>query len=125
MPKIKRTTPHETKPMRTPKEVIAGLLGFYRICSNAHCRRGRACRGEGQPCFATYWWQVPEELKVWVRTVISERCKGASVKDALAAGEADAQRYLDLQARLAAMQSPKPVELPPRREPPQPRVRTL
>lgn len=45
------------------------------------------------PCFRAYWPHIDEREKIKFRTLLRVRADGASVSDAMAAGEADAKKY--------------------------------
>jgi hypothetical protein len=71
-------------------------LKFWRMCLRPRCQRGKSCLGDdAQACFTRHWAIVPEEFKMWLRFVIKARAAGASVQEAMKAGNDARARYLD------------------------------
>jgi hypothetical protein len=90
MPKSKPRSKQPVKQWSTPSEFVALVFGFHQVCANTHCRRAKACKGGGA-CFDVFWPHVPLREKERYRKTITARCSGASIEDAMAAGEAAAQ----------------------------------
>jgi hypothetical protein len=73
-----------------PLVFAAMMFSFHRVCSNA-CRRAPRCTGGVHPpCFMKFWPQVPPRDKAALRAMVAARLKGASLADAVLAGEAAA-----------------------------------
>jgi hypothetical protein len=73
-------------------------LKFWRMCRLPRCQRGKSCLGEAQPCFTRHWEIVPEEFKMWLRFAMKARAAGATVEEAMKAGNDAKARYLALLA---------------------------
>ncbi|MGV3633139.1 MAG: hypothetical protein ACO1NY_02240 [Pseudorhodoplanes sp.] len=109
---------------------LCRALGFWRVCGKPPCRRALDCKGDAQACFRTFWWQMPEENRVWVRAAIRASAGGLGKKAAAKAAAAEAERWRELQMRFAPkaavpVSSERPA-VPP--EPccvPMPRIRSL
>jgi hypothetical protein len=90
-------------------------LGLWRVCGRKACARARGCRGEPTDCHARWWPHVPEDVKIEFRTAIIAARDGASPQEATRIAKAEAQRWRDLQARMAAREqaaASAPGELP-------------
>jgi hypothetical protein len=73
-----------------PRVFAAVMFSFHRVCSNA-CRRAQRCTGGVHPpCFMKFWPHVPPRDKAALRAMVAARLKGASLADAVLAGEAAA-----------------------------------
>ena len=69
--------------------MIATLFQFYRVCGDTRCKRAKRCAGGEPPyCFKELWPLVPEPAKILFRVSLTERDRGASVADAIAAAKA-------------------------------------
>jgi hypothetical protein len=76
------------QPERSPREIVSAWFGFHRVCPQRACRRAmRCCGGAMPPCFTLCWPHVPERDKVAMRAIFAARHAGASVADAMEAGE--------------------------------------
>jgi hypothetical protein len=68
------------------------VLKFWFACPTKRCRRARSCVGDPARCHAIFWPVVPEEIKVWWRTLLDSHRTGRTATQAgRAAGEAMAQ----------------------------------
>jgi hypothetical protein len=104
-------------------------LGFWRVCGKPPCRRALDCKGDAQACFRTFWWQLPEHVRVWVRAAIRASAGGLGNKAAAKAADAEVERWCALQRHFepkaaAPVSSERPAVAP---EPcaPMPRIRSL
>lgn len=114
---------------------LCRALQFWRVCGRAPCRRALDCRGDAQACFRQFWWQLPEEARVWFRAAIAASARGLKNKAAGLAADAEVMRWQELQRRYAPKATPgvgsvqpSPSARPcdPRPEPsPGPRIRSL
>jgi len=41
------------------------ILGLWRLCGNAACRRAHCCRGQGAACFKANYPLLPEGVRAW------------------------------------------------------------
>jgi hypothetical protein len=74
-------------------------LKFWRMCLQRRCQRGKACLGDdARACFTRHWAIVPEHWKMWIRFAMKARGGGATVQEAIKAGNDAQARYLELQA---------------------------
>ena len=136
--KRKRSDPQE---WRTPAQIAAqarldreadrenrtlsDTFKFWRVCTNARCRRAHACAGLPD-CFDDKWQDLHPDDRFWVREASLARANGADPQRAneiaqqkLAERDALWAKYDALKERRAA-QGPEQ-ESPP----PQPRIRGL
>jgi hypothetical protein len=106
------------------------FLKFWRACE-PRCKRAKACMGD-QPeaCFDRFWSATPLPQKQSLRMAIKARAAGASVADAIKAGNEAEAACLKEQAQHASVAAPAPT--PPSDEraqatsqPPMPQVRML
>jgi hypothetical protein len=112
---------------------LCRALQFWRVCGKPPCRRALDCRGDAQACFRQFWWQLPEEARVWIRAAIAASAGGMGNKAAGLAADAEVARWQDLQQRyapkLASDAAPAQPSVPAKpREPtpaPSPRIRSL
>jgi len=51
------------------RQLVHSALGYPRACPNRRCRRHRKCVGDPDYCHAIFWPVVPEEAKVWLRSL--------------------------------------------------------
>ena len=59
---------------RDEDQRINTFFGFPRCCPSKACRRHRRCSGEdAMVCRRIFWPVVPEELKVWFRSLVESR----------------------------------------------------
>jgi hypothetical protein len=71
-------------------------LKFWRMCRLPRCQRGKSCLGDdARACFRRHWAIVPEDFKMWIRFALKARGAGASVQEAMKAGNDARARYLD------------------------------
>lgn len=94
-PHRKTVSPPAKQKPREPshREFIAAWFSFHRYCKSLNCRRARHCEGGENPaCVKAFWPQVPDDLKMQLRVMVEQRSAGASVRDAMIAGEAAAAR---------------------------------
>ena len=71
-------------------------LKFWRMCRLPRCQRGKSCLGDdARACFTRHWAIVPEDFKMWIRFALKARGAGASVQEAMKAGNDARARYLD------------------------------
>ena len=62
-------------------------LKFWRMCLRPRCQRGKACLGDdARACFTRHWAIVPEDFKMWLRFAMKARAAGATVQEAMKAG---------------------------------------
>jgi hypothetical protein len=74
-------------------------LKFWRMCLRPRCQRGKSCLGDdARDCFKRHWEIVPEEIKMWIRFAFKARAAGATVQEAMKAGNDAKERYLALLA---------------------------
>lgn len=108
---------------------LCRALQFWRVCGKPPCRRALACVGDAQACFRKFWWELPEEARVWVRAVIRESAGGLGRKAAARAADAEVVRWRALQMRYAPKPPPVPADrqITNTKEEPNrgPRIRTL
>jgi hypothetical protein len=105
-------------------------LGFWRVCGKAPCRRALDCKGDAQACFRTFWRQLPEHVRVWVRAAIRASASGLRNRAAAKVADAEVERWRALQMRFAPKAaspqfSERPVEAPEPADIPVPRIRSL
>jgi hypothetical protein len=80
---------HDDAPLY-PRVFAAMMFSFHRVCSNV-CRRAQRCTGGVHPpCFVKFWPHVPPRDKAALRAMVAARLKGASLAEAVSAGEAAA-----------------------------------
>ena len=92
----------ETLPYSS-REFGATWFSFFKVCKNRACARAARCSGgEVPPCFAMLWPLIDEREKVKFRTALKALADGANLREALAAGEADAVGFEALDAALDA-----------------------
>jgi hypothetical protein len=112
---------------------LCRALQFWRVCGKAPCRRALDCRGDAQACFRHFWWQLPEEARVWFRAAIAASAGGMKNNAAGLAADAEVARWQALQQRYAPKLAPeaapaqpsvpaKPHDTTPA---PSPRIRSL
>jgi len=95
--------------VRSSRELTAAWFSFHAVCERRVCRRAKRCAGGAMPpCFDAFWPLIEEREKMKFRATIKARADGASVNDAIAAGEADAARYDALMASLQAQDQAGP-----------------
>lgn len=110
---------------------LCRALQFWRVCGKAPCRRALDCRGDVQACFRHFWWQLPEEARVWVRAAIAASAGGLKNKAAGLAADAEVARWQELQQRFApkAATDAAPLQTSALARPhdpaPSPRIRSL
>ncbi|HVV62534.1 MAG TPA: hypothetical protein VHD14_12330 [Pseudolabrys sp.] len=61
----------------------AGVLGLWRLCPNATCRRSRACRGAAIPCFRAHFPLLPESVQAWFVCIGEAQNEGQSYDEAI------------------------------------------
>ena len=83
---------------RIQRQLLHGDLGYPRACPNRRCRRHRRCVGDPDFCHAIFWPVVPEETKVWLRSLASSGRARRGVKKAEELAN-DAVRDYRLRAR--------------------------
>lgn len=113
---------------RSDLRALCRALGFWRVCGKPSCRRALDCKGDAEVCFRTFWWQMPEQTRVWVRAAIRASAGGMGNKAAGLAADAEVARWHEVQMRYAPRPaSPEPIEHPeaPKRIAPMPRIRML
>jgi hypothetical protein len=104
------------------KRAQCDMLEFWLDCPKARCRRHRGCEGDMHACFTRRWRALPEEDKVFVRSVITAARDGLRGEALERAAEASFvehfQRIADLERHSQAFEA-EPAAAP------QPRIRTL
>ena len=76
-----------------PRVFAATWFSFHRFCAEGFCRRTQRCTGGADPpCFHAFWRHVPTPEKLRFQVTLIERSKGADVAQAIAAGNAAAER---------------------------------
>lgn len=115
---------------RSAFRALCRVLGFWRVCGKRPCRRALDCKGDVDICFRTFWWQMPEENRVWIRAAIRASADGLGNKAVAEAAAAEADRWRALQARYApkadaAEVRERPVETPEADRVAIPRIRSL
>lgn len=60
------------------------MLGLWRVCDNAVCRRARACRGNVRACSPRNFALVPEGVQDWFVNLVVAKEDGLSFDEALA-----------------------------------------
>lgn len=109
---------------------LCRALDFWRVCGKAPCRRALDCKGDAEACFQTFWWQMPEHVRVWVRAAISASAGGLGKKAVARAADAEVERWRALQMRFAPkaavpVSSERPAVPPEPCCAPMPRIRSL
>lgn len=98
MPKSRRSAKSvkaaaPAKPPRSGRAFAADYFSFHAVCKNRTCRRAKRCEGGAlPPCFTAFWPHIEEREKMRFRGFIKALANRASVKDAIAAGDAEAAR---------------------------------
>jgi hypothetical protein len=77
----------------------ADALEFYELCPHKCCRRARSCQVDGQPCHPLLIPLIPHDFKIWLRVAVKARMDGLSPEEANKAGEAEVERYQQLEAQ--------------------------
>jgi len=54
------------------------ILGLWRACDNAACRRGRACRGNVRACSPRNFALAPEGVQAWFASLVVAKEDGVS-----------------------------------------------
>jgi hypothetical protein len=78
------------KPTRTTDsraEALRGwnkILGLWRACDNAACRRARACRGNVRVCSPRNFALAPEGVQDWFANLVVAKEDGLSFDEAMA-----------------------------------------
>lgn len=126
-----RTAPRRTDTDDDTQDLraLCRALQFWRVCGKAPCRRALDCAGDAETCFHQFWWELPEEARVWVRAAIRESAAGRREKAANRAADAEVVRWRELQMRYApkAPAAPADQQLASEMTEPKdfPRIRTL
>ncbi len=100
-----RTSPQGVRAPDSGRTDLRGLcraLQFWRLCPGKPCRRARDCKGDAQACFHTFWWQLREETRVWIRAAIRARAGGLQQTEAFRAADAEVVRWRELEWQHAA-----------------------
>jgi len=101
-------------------------LKFWRMCTEARCRRARGCVGDMHACFERHWAMIPEAAKVWFRTAIKARVAGHPAQEASAIGDAAVKRWEEIMASGgAAVPAAASPAAPDADSPAPPRLRTV
>ena len=92
-----------SRPTMHPRVFAAMYFSFHRFCAVKTCRRTHRCTGGiNPPCFYAFRWHVSEREKMIFRATIKALSEGAGGARAIAAGEAEGERYDALEAKEAA-----------------------
>lgn len=62
----------------------ATMLGFWRVCDNAACRLGQACRGNVRACSPVNFARVPTGVQAWFALYLFCKEEGLTFAEALA-----------------------------------------
>ena len=87
---------------RVRRRWINNLFGYWRVCGEKTCRRGRGCTGDPLACFKRWWPVTPERPKVEFRALIKARRQGMTPQDALRHADAEVERAAEHIARVDA-----------------------
>jgi len=87
---------------RVRRRWINNLFGYWRVCGEKTCRRGRGCAGDPLACFERWWRLTPERPKVEFRALIKARRDGMTPQDALRHADAEVERAAEHIARVDA-----------------------
>ena len=60
------------------------ILGLWRVCDKAACRKARACRGNVRACVPVNFANVPEDVQAWFACLMVAREDGLSFDEAMA-----------------------------------------
>jgi hypothetical protein len=60
------------------------ILGLWRVCDNAACRRARACRGNVRACSPRNFALAPEGVQGWFACLMVAKEDGLSFDEAMA-----------------------------------------
>ena len=52
---------------REARRQVCSMLRFAKYCGDRRCKRTRACAGDADACFKTFWPAVPETIKNLIR----------------------------------------------------------
>jgi hypothetical protein len=104
---------------------LSNSFRFWRVCTNARCRRMQACAGL-PGCFSDKWRQVHPDDKFLVREASLARAQGADPERAMHVAQAKLAERDALRKKFDASKESQAVH-PSERVPPspQPRVRRL
>jgi hypothetical protein len=80
MAKATRTTDSRAEALRDWNK----MLGLWRVCDNAACRRARACRGNVRVCSPRNFALAPEGVQNWFVNLVVAKEDGLSFDEALA-----------------------------------------
>jgi hypothetical protein len=79
-----RNTDDEDEPVLTKAEFedsrrkVNSFLGFWRVCGEKRCKRGKGCRGDAIACTARYFPMLPDDAKAWLYKAFEARLSGLS-----------------------------------------------
>lgn len=91
--------PAEDPPIEEVRRwTVCTWFKFWLVCPKKPCRRARACVGDPTACFERWWRHIPEEHKVQLRATVKARFEGLSPEDAVRAGLAEKERFIELEA---------------------------
>ena len=59
------------------------ILGLWRVCDKAACRKARACRGNVRACAPVNFARVPEDVQGWFGCLLLAKEDGLSFDEAM------------------------------------------
>lgn len=65
--------------LREARRYLCSYLNFYAVCGQPKCLRERTCVGDAMACFDRIWPVVPQDVKIFVRTLFKGKVDGLSV----------------------------------------------
>ena len=76
------------------------ILGLWRVCDKAACRRARACRGNPRACAPVNFARAPEGVQDWFCNLVLAKEAGLSFDEAMARvqGTPTEEAFLDWHA---------------------------
>jgi len=81
------------------------LFRFWRVCRDKRCRRARGCAGDMHACFRRHWDALTEEERQWGRALLAALAQGNTMRQAIAAADAERARYRAFQEKLRPLAS--------------------
>jgi len=104
---------------------LSNTFSFWRLCTNARCRRMHACAGLAD-CFSHKWRHVHPNDRFLVREASLARAGGADPEHATRIAEAKLAERDALWGKYDALKESRTAREPERATPePQPRIRSL
>jgi hypothetical protein len=102
-----RNTDDEDEPVLTKAEFedsrrkVNSFLGFWRVCGQKCCKRGKGCRGDAIACTARHFPMLPDDAKAWLYKAFEARLSGLSPEAACEAANKHVAEVNEVLARHA------------------------